>query len=1592
MQQKNTAGNAPMKMIAMAILFCIVITLTLVSANISAEMQTESFSELSATGDTADLSRFDQVYLPENPKEDIDRTNISNYVPIEYFNKNGTVLTYLGENYGFIVQVDGTRNRVMLFTVSYTNHENDNGFDLTLEVVYENCFSLLPGGLIWELAAGENLALGVVALNSTIINSTGSNIYNVDYQAEQDKGAYFVQSDYHGLVSEIGGDDIALDAATTMTGMILDLATRSVPVVGQAIGYVMDFASIAHSASIKKTMVYDEYNAVNWPVEADDQIQSYGALAKSISAVAYSEGAKSEGATYETTIDQLTARRYLCFDEDNTNSLTFSFRIANPNDIGYYVQNLLRFNVYSYSIIEPPKKLAEFSTTLVSRQAAEDTAVQSLNWKDDLSGFVLSEGQNVTPLLNGAKIEFTAKKEGNYRFSQLNNYSISVQGMSPQSDGSYYLAQNQSVRLNIGNGTDSDIVDQVVDNAYFLEKDFLNGKIEYAGLFIWRDQDVSFDDTELPSGLTYMPIINDEEGNNVYSIATSNTSDIEMYITDSEFNILAQGQKIGGKIVVNFPMLADEKYYLVCENKAGSAVSATFFHEGDLTIGDTDYEGVPMYYRVDARYTQQYHIYGDVPGVFTAAGELHSDTGYDVFMQQGKSYYVLSTGADDNGEDLAVDFEDDVPVLAGMGQNYIGAEGYNSVYEFVPKVTARYAFAGGKCDVYVDGAMTASAIDEVLLEQGKRYTIVKCDTASAFSLIPNVQTIIFDQQFNVTDALDHAVYAFQPGEQMRVDIDISNGTSYLVCDSAMNVLDFDHGYYLMAATYYIIVAEGGDYALRVKEYLQPIEIDLIVDGQPFADNSGAIYYYGKPFTLPVPADKVGYEFDGWFDGETAYTNAGGQSVRAIYAESITLEAHWTAKGVVIRMDPDTLESAWWIGDEIVYNEPEAIQEEGLAALTLVNLIKAYSATAEGRSEGYYISEFVLTQVDDDGDNFYYVLEADFAPKKYSVTFVLNDNDTITRTMTYGDVPTSAWEEEIFGGSNYIGSWDSWVMPIGGVDQENEIVEFEIGQSIPDLFTINTPMIGDEVYFPVTLTRNMNYVQYQLAIDGTTKTYDVDDTGCVLPQTIEELGLNEQNYYGYNVLFATTQDDASFKYTMGATVSKSDLYRFWTDGAMSVRVELAIEKTLIDYRIVYSYGRNNDNFNATKAPIILSDVSQRGWYFAGWTYDDQYITQIDLASIGENKVYSSANGISQIVKQVEADFRRTVYEASSVNNELTITSSVGVAYVDCYGVLVNVLGEFTIAPSVNEVTFDGGGAVWRDSKIVVQARTTPLTINFSNISVMAKSSDVVLDARDCMDLTIYSYNNVTLTSGEGGQEGQFAAVFVGGDLTLDGENITIEGSNQTVCTYNENNYAVFGIIGGLARHYNDNTMHVKAKNVYVYGGDGIDATQREDIDGVNGSAVGEKGGDGNDGVDGGDGAYGIMYNGTLIVDSGSYLYSEGGDGGNGTRGGHGGKGGPGKDGEWFGATAVNSGDGGNGGAGGNGGDGGWGILVAELINNGKIDAIGGTAGKGGTKGNGGTFGEPGKTVFGNDAKGNNGTPGTDGYDGSPGPDIVWGGDF
>ena len=1541
-----------------------------------------AYDSIAVDGENIDMTAYKDKPLPDDPMDEIDSGNIDEYVPKALFNRGEEPIVYCGYNYGFVIQHNGNgNNTVLLFQIEAEPvSEFDDGYRVRVSVVFEKSF-LMVWNNITPLVTLDHLALGVNGVKQIIIDEE-IGIPFEEYRPDNDDGPFLIEIDYGSTTTEIVPGDVGENytglVIDTVVDLGLDVVTAFNPYLNVAAGLAVGLAGVLIDSANQYVVHSNGNPEIIFPINREDQLnsaQTKYSLVKSYDAVVVNKD------------------NYVLAYDDDENYLEVTFRINNPDEARYYVYNLVRMSVFQYNSYDSVTQVKDFAVECLFNAAQRNLSYMSLDKASDGESLLLNNGNNFVPLFENYDYGFMVDATGYYGISGIQGYDVVVEGNTPGENGFYYFVAGNEYNISVVPvGESVSFSDGAAESpSVYYPTDFDDGMIRFGNVAIWRNQSVAFDDVTLRPGLSYALIAPNETHNNVYSISTANTANVEMYITDDEFNILAQGQKIGGKVVVNYPLAADAEYYLVCENKTSDALAMTLADEGDLYFGDTSLDGIPMYYRINAEYTQQYRLYGDVQGIYNASCQLHDDKAYDVYMHGGSTYYVLSMGKDDEGVDMAIEFEQDVPTLVyADGQTHPGVEGYNSVFAFSPKVTARYVFSGGDCDVYENGVKIADEAVGLLMEQGKEYTLVKCDTAGTFSLEPDATAVQYGQAVNVVGAPDYSVYVFELDEWTRIDIEVSGGRSFEMCDAALQTQTLDHGYYLMAGKYYVVIAEGGDYTVTVTEYLQPIEISLTVDGRPFEAGDGVIYY-GKPFELPVPEDKIGYVFDGWFDGDTAYTNASGESTRLIMSDSIALEAHWTAKGVVISIDPDTMNAAWWTGEEIVYDEPEAIQEEGLAALTLVNLIKAYSATDAGRREGYYVSDFTLEKEDSDGENQYYVLYADFQPKKYQVTFVVNDSTEITKYMTYGDVPTNDWEDEIFAGSTYIGAWDSWEMPVSAVPDSNdpqyEVVKFVQGQPIPDLFTVNTPMIDDDVVFPVVLTRNLTEVQYYVSIDGSNKKYEVGDDGYELPTSLSDFGIDEKNYYGYNVILVLDRGDTSINYTLGSTVEKTDLYQSWQEGTIETNVELALEATMINYKLTYSYGRDTEYFNAESDPIKLDAVSSRGWYFSGWTYNDQYITEINLANIGEDKVYSSVDNIAEVEKSIKAAFLRTSYDASSFNNKLTISSSVGVAYVDCLGAVVNVSGEFTITPSVDEVTFDGRGGVWRDSKIVVSDRTTPLTINFSNFSIMAKSQDIVLDARGCMDLTIYSHNEVTLTSGEGGLEGENMAVYVGGNLTLDGAKITIEGTYQTVCSYDECNYAMHGIVGGLTRHPDYNTLTVRADEVYVYGGDGGNATQREDIHGVDGGAIGEDGGDGKDGVDGGYGGYAIIYIGKLVVEEGSYLYCEGGDGGDGTDGGKGGNGGDGKNGEWFGAEAITSGDGGDGGNGGDGGDGGGAIVVVSVDNDGEIVTVNGAGGAGGAGGAAGLPGAPGYTVFGNEREGAEGESGEPGSDGAEGITII-----
>lgn len=259
-------------------------------------------------------------------------------------------------------------------------------------------------------------------------------------------------------------------------------------------------------------------------------------------------------------------------------------------------------------------------------------------------------------------------------------------------------------------------------------------------------------------------------------------------------------------------------------------------------------------------------------------------------------------------------------------------------------------------------------------------------------------------------------------------------------------------------------------------------------------------------------------------------------------------------------------------------------------------------------------------------------------------------------------------------------------------------------------------------------------------------------------------------------------------------------------------------------------------------------------------------------------------------------------------------------------------------------------------------------------MQAKSNNSVIDAGNCSDLEIYSYNHVTLSAGEVNKEVSNAAI-VCQNLSLMGQNININGGNQM------GGYGIYGnaihvsyATAGIKCTDADKKLHVDASKVVVHGGNG--KTPILDIVAKDGTEVGEDGEVGCFGLNGSDGAVAIYFNGYVNVMLGSQLECFGGVGGNGCDGKKGGNGGPGS-----GVAIKSPGNGGDGGCGGDGGDGAKAIVCKSFTGN-TSGLKDGKGGAGGIGGKGGAPGDPVTTIIGTKRgeRGEDGDPGTPGQTG------------
>lgn len=130
---KMKASRLLALLIVVLIISCIALV-ALNNGNCDKANAESSLIETVASGEN-DYSVYTDKVLPDK----IDKDNLKNYVPIDKFNTNGTTV-YNGRNYGFIIYSNSGTNHVLLFKEIYTPHEDGDGYETTLKVIYENSF------------------------------------------------------------------------------------------------------------------------------------------------------------------------------------------------------------------------------------------------------------------------------------------------------------------------------------------------------------------------------------------------------------------------------------------------------------------------------------------------------------------------------------------------------------------------------------------------------------------------------------------------------------------------------------------------------------------------------------------------------------------------------------------------------------------------------------------------------------------------------------------------------------------------------------------------------------------------------------------------------------------------------------------------------------------------------------------------------------------------------------------------------------------------------------------------------------------------------------------------------------------------------------------------------------------------------------------------------------------------------------------------------------------------------------------------------------------------------------------------------------
>lgn len=1444
--------------------------------------ETDSAATTATSSVKEDYSKYTDKSLPDT----ISEGNILDIVPVELFNRGGPHI-YCGRKYGFVIYNTSNINYVLLFEIMVDHDSTTDAYTNSISVEYEGAFKYSLANGVEKVITDRHLMLSDISFNETIVDASFNNVLSPYYDKNTNDGAIFIsarqgnsQVTYYDTESlkELAGSyiqSIAISAVELVADVLIPTPGGVAgEAIGSAIDIILNIGDILDAVSNvwKKDITID--SVIDFPSTAQKQLESEETGYNLLKSLAITNVDGVENVLSYIGNDGTLGGDYL----------EFITRVSNPNNKSFYMSTAFNFDIGLYSTFGYGSDLGNYTASgayAVENGTTEYTEMTG----SETEGFNLNEKPFFAPLLKGESFTFTPDITGEYFLGAPEGYVCQLRDASDNNmtstDSHYILSAGQTYKVGVCKQGESVDWSEISNDNYYAADEFIGGEAAFASVQVRRVQDLPFAEDSTASGTVQSGITYawgfDDANNDLFKISASDISDLTVYLADKNLNILSKGASaVGDKcIYVNYPLT--EEYYLILVNN-GEPISLTVEDTGALIAGEDELicaDTGGLYYKVEAKYTQNYTVKGAHTALFNSSmTALTNDNGY--YLTPG-TYYIKSY----NGTGLNLYISDSAFIrVTQPGQEFTVEGNENAAYRLSAQFDGKISLVG-TYDIYINGVLDGEGVSQTDIRKNNIYDFVKTDGGTTFEFTPVSTNIDYNEIKALTQASEYAMYKFSVTSSVRVYAESSDNLQYSFYSEDLTEVSGDkYGYLLTAGTYYLVVGNGGDYSFKVTEKLTPISVTFIVDGEIFEDVSGATYYYGKPFSFPVP-HKDYYDFDGWknSDGITI-TDADGESIAPIYAESIQVTAAWVSQSVILQFrtsetgQPESY--VWYNGNEFVGEEYTLNNTADISRLlgSLANLYITFTESPSGVKTGKYITSFqdpIIENVPGSEHTYRYKFIPVWETEKYYLLFVLDNKLAYIGLVSYGEKVgrdvfpaaeyTDTKERDVTGW--YLSGYEDIIIML---PQDGETV------TIPDL----SPGIGTEPDYPqdgklgyaCTILPVYEYNPYKTVtvFNASTKIYEGESYKIL---TLGQYGQNTSVYTGMNIWYTGSNGKTYYE---GNSVLYSEF---------SGNLELSLQSKYATVKVAYTNCDTNPNktvFTFYSGPNgsaeTLQPAYKRTYQFSYWSCNGVTITQITPSSLGVTGYYSTAaSPVNSTPINIDANHTRKEISGAVIGS-LVIegTDSCGTVFVDCSAKLFARSVKYIIRSSVKEITFHDKGRSWSDISISIDSRSTPLVINFDGISSLkGYANKGVIYATSCPDLTVYAMTDVSIRAGEINAVTPSKidnAAIMCKNLTLAGENISATGGT----------YITFGLLtsppslSSAGIYSVGGTLNITTKSVKVYGGNGrngIDAT----------SDSGER----KNGYAGINGDYALEGFSKIVISNGATAIFTGGNGGKGGAG-------------------------------------------------------------------------------------------------------------